>query len=168
MRTRRRLRRTWSLSVTALACAFALAACGGGTEDQAAAPATTADVEPAPDTSPPQSDVCSNDDGALAESAFVFVESPTSGERVTSGFTVAGCSNTFEATVGWRLLARDGSELASGTTEGGTLDQPAPFTFTVEYALDTRQVGNLEVFMPPVTEEGFPPPRDVVPLVLEP
>jgi hypothetical protein len=87
---------------------------------------------------------------------------------VTSGFTVTGCSNTFEATVAWQLLGRDGSELASGTTTGGTLDQPGPFTFTVEYALDARQVGNLEVFEPPVTEEGFPPPKEVVPLVLEP
>ncbi len=159
---------TCSLSLVVLVGALVLSACGGGTtdENQATTPATTVDAQP--DTSPSQADVCLNDDEALSESAFVFVETPASGTRVTSGFSVSGCSNTFEATVGWRLLARDGSELASGTTEGGTLDQPAPFTFTVEYSLDARQVGNLEVFMPPVTEEGFPPPKDVVPLVLEP
>jgi hypothetical protein len=103
------------------------------------------DGEAAPDA--PAVDVCANDDG---------------------GFTVAGCSNTFEATVAWVLLARDGSELASGNTQGGTLDQPGPFTFSVEYTLDARQVGHLEVFEPPVTEEGFPPPKEIVPLVLEP
>ncbi len=168
MRTSIRLRSVASLAAIAVVCAFLVTACGGGTEEQAAPPASTSVVEPAPDTSPPQADVCSNEDGVLSEDSFVFVVSPSSGERVTSSFTVTGCSNTFESTIGWRLLARDGSELASGTTEGGTLDQPGPFTFTVEYSLDTRQVGNLEVFMPPVTEEGFPPPKDVVPLVLEP
>ena len=137
----------WTLATVALVCALAtLTACGGGKQE---------------------ADVCANEDGALSESAFVFVQSPRSGERLESGFRVTGCSNTFEATVSWRLLATDGRELASGFTEGGTLD-PAPFTFSVEYSVDRRQVGHLDVSGPSVTEEGFPPPRDVVPLVLQP
>lgn len=146
------------LLALALIYALALGACGGDTDDEQQ---TSAGAQVA--------DVCSNEDGALAGSSFVFVESPRSGERVSAGFTVTGCSNTFEATVAWHLLAQDGSELASGFTQGGTLDQPGSFAFTVEYPpLDARQIGNLEVFMPPVTEEGFPPPTDVVPLVLQP
>ena len=136
-----------------------LAACGNARQA----------TEPGTETvAPPTADVCSNEDGALGESAFVFVESPRSGERIASGFRVTGCSNSFEATVAWRLRARDGSELASGFTQGGTLAEPGPFTFTVEYSVDGRQIGHLEVFMPAVTEEGFPPPKDVVPLVLQP
>ena len=45
-----------------------------------------------------KADPCSDRDGALGSSAFVFVQSPVSGERVASGFRVTGCSNTFEAT----------------------------------------------------------------------
>ena len=39
-------------------------------------------------------DVCSDKDGALTSAAFVFVDSPASGERVSSGFQVTGCSST--------------------------------------------------------------------------
>ena len=152
-----------TLAATVLVSAVVtLTACGGGKEQEQ-------QTAPPPATEPPQrADVCSNEDGVLGGSAFVFVTSPRSGERVASGFRVTGCSNTFEATVAWRLRARDGRELASGFTQGGTLDEPGPFTFTVEYSVGGSQVGHLEVFMPPVTEEGFPPPKDVVPLVLQP
>jgi hypothetical protein len=140
---------SWLIAgIAALAALASTAACGGGGGGQ-------------------EADVCSNADGALSDSAFVFVRSPGSGERVARGFAVTGCSSTFEATVNWRLLGRDGTELASGFTQGGSLG-PGSFTFTVEYTVDRRQVGHLEVFEPRVTEQGFPPPRDVVPLVLQP
>jgi len=112
-------------------------------------------------------DVCANTDGALSNTAFVFVQSPRSGERVSSGFTVTGCSSTFEATVNWRLLARNGRALASGFTQGGTLE-PGPLHFTVTYSIPTRQVGQLEVYEPTATKEGFPPVKNIVPLVLQP
>jgi hypothetical protein len=112
-------------------------------------------------------DACSNRDGALNSAAFVFVQTPGSGERVASGFRVSGCAATFEATVGWRLRGRDGRMLAKGFTQGGSR-QPGAFAFTVAYALERREVGRLEVSGPRVTGEGFPPPADVVPLVLEP
>jgi hypothetical protein len=120
--------------------AFALSACSGNGER----------------------DVCA---AADSRSAFVFVESPVSGATVASGFRVTGCSNTFEGTVNWRLRDRDGRELASGFTQGGS-SEPEPFSFPVKYDADARQVGRLEVYEPAVTNEGFPPVRNVIPVVL--
>jgi Immunoglobulin-like domain of bacterial spore germination len=132
----------------------ALAGCGG---DHAAGP-------------------CASADGALG---FVFVEAPASGERVSSGFRVSGCSSTYEATLHWRLLARDGHPLArprpagpspeTGIAQGGSTE-PGSFAFTVRYSVDRRQIGYLEVSgtRGATRPEGFAPPRDVVPLVLEP
>jgi hypothetical protein len=128
------------------AAVAALAACGGGSRNAG---------------------VCSNADGALANTSFVFLQAPRSGERVSSGFGVAGCSSTFEGTVSWRLRARDGRVLASGFTQGGSLELGS-LHFTVTFSVAARQVGLLEVYEPTVTGEGFPPVRNVVPLVLEP
>ena len=139
----RRLASIWA----AAAVAVALAGCGGGSRD---------------------ADVCANADGALTNKAFVFVQTPKSGERVSSGFRIVGCSSTFEATVNWRLRAKDGHALGSGfTTQGGGL-KPGRFRFTVDYTIGARQIGRLEVYEPRVTQEGFPTVRNVVPLVLEP
>jgi hypothetical protein len=130
----------------AVAAAMALAGCGGGGHD---------------------ADVCANADGALDNAAFVFIQAPRSGERVKSGFSVTGCSSTFEANVSWRLRGREGKALASGFTQGGGTE-PGPFQFTVTYTSAARQIGQLEVYEPSATTEGFPPVRNVVPLVLEP
>jgi Immunoglobulin-like domain of bacterial spore germination len=113
-----------------------------------------------------RSTACSNQDGALRNAAFVFVEQPASGERAASRFRVRGCSTTFEATLAWTLRRRDGRELAHGVAQGGSIE-PGPFAFTVVYSVPRREVGSLEVYEPRVTDEGFPTPRDVVPLVLE-
>src|SRR5580765_2428647 len=75
-----------------------------------------------------KADVCSNKDGALTNASFVFVESPVSGERVSSGFVVSGCSSSFEGNVVWRLLARNGRTLAKGSVQGGSLE-PKSFDF---------------------------------------
>ena len=112
-------------------------------------------------------DVCANDDGVLSDAGFIFVADPRSGDRVSSGFQVRGCSSTFEANVNWRLRGRDGRVLASGVTQGGSL-RPSSFEFSAEYSVAARQIGELVVFEPRVTEEGFPPSREVVPLVLQP
>ncbi|MEP6909407.1 MAG: Gmad2 immunoglobulin-like domain-containing protein [Actinomycetota bacterium] len=111
--------------------------------------------------------MCANRDGALDNKAFVFVEAPHSGDRVLSGFRVAGCSSTYEANVNWRLRGRDGHILAKGFTEGGS-DKPGSFGFTVSYPIGARQLAHLEVYEPRVTEEGFPSVKNVLPLVLEP
>jgi immunoglobulin-like protein involved in spore germination len=107
-------------------------------------------------------DVCA---GADSTSAFVFVETPVSGEHVDSGFPVTGCSNTFEGTVSWRLRDRAGRELAKGFTQGGSRE-PGAFSFSVRFDVDATQIGRLEVYEPRVTTEGFPPVRNVIPVVL--
>lgn len=132
--------------LTPLVIAAALTGCGGGGGN---------------------ADACSNADGALGAAAFVFVETPGSGDRVSSGFEVKGCSSTFEGNVVWSLRGRDGRRLAGGASQGGSLT-PGSFSFTVEYAIAARQVGRLDVGAPRVTSEGFPPVTNVVPLVLAP
>ena len=127
----------------------------------------TTNAEPRPDPAPV--DACSLADGALANTAFVFATEPAVGARVASGFPVEGCSRTFESTVVWRLLARDGSVIADGVTQGGGVDGPGPFAFTVPYTVSERQIGHLEVFEEDVSGgEGPPPGRTVLPLVLQP
>jgi hypothetical protein len=107
-------------------------------------------------------DVCS---GVGSTTAFVFVETPVSGQRLASGFSVTGCSNTFEGTVNWRLRDRTGKELSNGFAQGGSRE-PGAFSFAVKYDVDAQQVGQLEVYEPTVTGEGFPPGRNVIPVVL--
>jgi hypothetical protein len=111
--------------------------------------------------------VCANGDGALTNAAFVFVEGPRSGDRVTNGFDVSGCSSTFEATIDWSLRARDGRVLAHGVAQGGGLEA-GTFHFAVRYSVRIRQIGQLEVNAPSITREGFPPVRNALPLVLRP
>lgn len=114
-------------------------------------------------------DACSNADGALDQAAFVIATQPTAGARVSSGFTVRGCSRTFESNVQWRLKARDGSSLQQGFTTGGGVDGYGPFSFTVNFSVPERQIGHLEVFEEDVSDgEGFPPGRTLLPLVLQP
>lgn len=114
-------------------------------------------------------DVCANADGSLTDAAFIFVRSPASGERVASGFTVSGCSRTFESTVNWRLKARDGRELAAGHTTGGGVDGPGSFSIEVKFEVTERQIGHLEIDEEDASDgEGFPPSRNVIPLVLKP
>ncbi len=101
--------------------------------------------------------------------SFVFVTAPAPGAQLFSGFTVEGCSRTFESTVNWSLHDRAGAELVSGHTMGGGFDGPARFSFTVEYdnLAGGPQVGSLRVFEVDVSEgEGYPPPEVVIPIVL--
>ncbi|HSD92344.1 MAG TPA: Gmad2 immunoglobulin-like domain-containing protein [Methyloceanibacter sp.] len=114
-------------------------------------------------------DNCANADGALSDASFVITTAPRAGDRVASGFAVKGCSRTFESTVNWRLLGRNGSELASGHSQGGGVDGPGPFSFSVTYSVPAQEIGHLEVFEEDVSDgEGNPPGRNVLPLVLKP
>jgi hypothetical protein len=114
-------------------------------------------------------DNCDNADGALDDAAFVIATKPSAGDRVESGFEVKGCSRSFESTVNWRLIARNGTELAKGHTQGGGVDGPGPFSFAVTYTAPEQQVGHLEVFAEDASDgEGFPPGRTVLPLILKP
>lgn len=146
-------------AVLALGCGLVmLAGCGGD------------DGEPAGSTAaPPAADVCANDDGALSDAGFVFVTAPSPGSRVSPGFTVTGCSVSFESNVPWELLDRDGAVLAEGAAMGGGVDGPAPFTFTVTYSVPARQIGVLVVKEDdPSDGEGRPPKDNRIPVVLLP
>jgi len=116
-----------------------------------------------------ETDNCANEDDAFDEAAFVIATAPKAGERVESCFEVKGCSRSFESNVQWKLVGRDGSVLASGNTQGGGVDGPGSFSFTIPYNLTVQQIGHLEVFdEDPSDGEGFPPGRTVLPLVLKP
>ena len=145
-----------------LASAFALALLALSSADPARANGSSGGGEPAVDT-------CSNDDGAFDNAAFVIATSPQPGARVSSGFTVVGCSRTFESTVNWRLLAPNGNELASGFAQGGGVDGPGDLVFEVNFSVSEHAIGHLEVFEEDVSDgEGNPPGRTVLPLVLQP
>jgi hypothetical protein len=108
-----------------------------------------------------EADNCGNDDGAFNEASFVIATEPAAGERVESGFEAKGCSRTFESDVQWKLIGRDGLVLASGNTNGGGVDGPGAFSFTVPYTVDARQIAHLEVFEEDVSDgEGFPGAHD--------
>jgi len=134
----------WIAASAAAAATVALAACGGESSSGVAA--------------------CGDD---APDGARVVVEEPRSGEEVSSGFEVKGCSSTFEGNVRWRLRGRDGRVVASGFTQGGSLEA-AVFEFEVNYEVEQRELAQLDVFESRVTEEGFPPPKDIVPLLLSP
>lgn len=145
---------------------------GGTVLILALAGCTRTDEEPNGRQAPPVADevvsACDNSDGALTNVSFVLVTEPRVGERVSPGFTVRGCSSTFEANVQWRLLSRAGVELESGFTSGGSMTA-GPFAFTVSYTVIERQMGRLAVYEEDVSDgEGFPPGRVVLPLVLQP
>ena len=107
-------------------------------------------------------------DDTLPDVVLVIVLSPSAGEEVKSGFIASGCSRTFESNVQWRLLGRSGEVLSSGHTSGGGIDGPGVFHFSVEFAVAQRQVALLEVFEDDVSEgEGYPPPRVVVPVIID-
>ena len=120
-----------------------------------------------------EQDVSGNDgefrcDEALPDVSLVIVRSPAGGDEVESGFMASGCSRTFESNVQWRLFGRRGEVLASGFTSGGGVYGPAPFRFSVEFAVTERQIALLEVFEEDVSEgEGYPPPRAVVPVIID-
>ncbi len=143
--------------VAVLLCGAVLAAAGCGDDDDG-----TGGAGAAPD-------VCANDDGALDDAGFVFVTAPVSGTRVSPGFTVTGCSRSFESNVPWQLLDREGTRIANGAATGGGVDGPGPFTFTVDYSVGERQVGVLVVSEDdPSGGERRPPADNRIPVVLQP
>jgi hypothetical protein len=113
-------------------------------------------------------DPCSTADGALDGAFGIIVTEPFSGQRVSSGFALGGCSNTFEATVPWQLLDEQGAVIAEGFTMGGGVEF-APFAGTVDFTVSSLQVGKLVVNEEDVSDgEGPPPVRNEIPVVLTP
>lgn len=158
------MRRRSTALVGAVSILALLAGCGDD-DDGATAGATTASAT----GTAPAADVCADDDGALTDAGFVFVTAPVSGARVSPGFTVTGCSRTFEANVPWELRDRDGTVIARGAATGGGVDGPGPYRFTVPYTVPERQIGVLLVREDdPSGGEGRPPKDNAIPVVLSP
>ncbi len=107
-------------------------------------------------------------EGVPESAAFVIARRPVAGARVSPPFEVAGCSRTFESTVTWRLLSYDGAVVAEGVASGGGVEGPGPFRFTVDVEGAEAGLFHLEVDEPRVTQEGHPPGRTVLPLVVSP
>ncbi len=147
--TMHRRRTLAPLALLALATALVAASCGVDGAETAGA--------------------CS-DLASLPDAPLIFVTTPEPGARVESGFTVAGCSRTFESNVPWRLLDAEGSELASGATTGGGVDGPGDFSFVVAYDVPEEQIGSLEVIEEDASAGESPtePVRNVVPVILTP
>ncbi len=138
-------------SAIALIAFAALTACdfsvGSPDATDAPAPAETVTVTETVTAEPGglDEDPCIDE---LKDHGFIFVTSPTAGQEVESPFQAMGCSNTFEATLSWRLLAgREDQVLAEGfgTATAGS-GQVGTFTIDVEYTVPDTQIGTLEVF----------------------
>ena len=98
---------------------------------------------------------------------FVMVTAPAAGAKVKTGFAVAGCSRTFESTVGWTLTVRGGKELARGTARGGGADAAGPLSFTVAATVDKPTLAYLEVIEPSASGKGGTA-RVIVPVLIAP
>ena len=104
------------------------------------------------------------DAGSLA-----IITSPAPGDPVPNGTTIRGCGRAFESSLNYKLTGRDGRTLASGFTQAGGVDGPAPFSFVLNYSVTQDQLGHLEVYEEDASDgEGFPPGRCVIPVRLTP
>jgi hypothetical protein len=81
----------------------------GGT-DEGDAP----DADPEPDPVA-LADPCADHEDRTGE-AFIELVAPVQDQQVDDEVTIVGCSNVYEATVSWRLLAADGATLDEGFT----------------------------------------------------
>lgn len=142
------------------AAAFALVAvaCGGTSTTTTspatattAAPATTAGPTPTTTAAPvttttttaPVTTTTTTPDPIKRD--LIEVRSPTAGDVVTSPLVVTGESNTFEATVSYRLSA-GGTVLEEGFITGGGSGEWAPFEITIEFENTCCTEMLLEVF----------------------
>jgi hypothetical protein len=143
------------------ASALLLAACGQagielGAEPEDPAPEETVEEHETDGLVGEENEEAAEDDEAVEEEDpcedpptgedLIIVSEPESGDTVTSPFTVTGCSSTFEANVLWQLLDADGNVLAEDFTMGGTMGEPADFTFEVAYTVTEQQEGTLRVY----------------------
>jgi len=158
------------LLIPVLAAVAALAiACTG--DDATATPAVVPTDIPtqAPTQTPAATSICEDLHPTIQDSSFVIVDNITSGQTLTSGDTVTGCSRTFESNVPWWLVDRDGNTIDEGFTMGGGVDGHANYEFTVEYTVTEAQLGHLFVGgEDPSDGEGFPPSLNQIPVLLVP
>jgi germination protein M len=99
----------------------------------------------------------------------IVVESPASGETVSSPFTVSGFANVFEANVTLRLLDASGQELVhTFTTATCGTGCVGTFEKALSFAVDGAQAGVLVVADDDADGDGKPSHEVRIPLRLEP
>ena len=98
----------------------------------------------------------------------IYVDAPTGGTTVSSPIIITGTANVFEANVSLRLLDEEGNELAStfATATCGT-GCWGDFQATIEYSVDHRQQGTVEVYQASA-EDGSPLDMVRIPVLLTP
>lgn len=127
---------TLRLTTVGLVVIVALASCAEATTDSTAITTTTETTTT--ETTPVLTDETPPD------RALIEVTSPFPGDLLVSPATITGFSNTFEATVNYRLLAGE-TVIAEGFTMGGS-GSWAPFSETFEFTNDCCIEGALELF----------------------
>jgi hypothetical protein len=139
----------------ALVAVLALSACGDSTEIlTGASPAETPSPEvtvvetPTETSAPVPADDCTlESEESYQGRALISVFEPCTGEVVSSPVTIAGEANVFEATVSFRVLDENGTEIATGftTADCGT-GCWGNYTGEVKFTVDHEQPGMIEVF----------------------
>jgi hypothetical protein len=76
--------------------------------------ATDGDEGPEPDPAALAAPCAGHED--RTGEGFIELVAPVEGQQVTDEVTIVGCSNVYEATVSWRLLAGDGETVDEGFT----------------------------------------------------
>ncbi len=122
------------LALIAAVLAVAAAACGDTTAATTTPGSATTAATTAPTTTSEAPGTTTTTESPTPDPikrARIEVATPLGGDEVSSPLTVSGMSNTFEATVYYRLTA-DGAVLSEGFTMGGTGDW-APFEAVIEF-----------------------------------
>ena len=97
----------------------------------------------------------------------VIVEQPQPFDIVDDPIRIGGIGRAFEGTISTRALDAEGNTLARSFVQGGAI---ALGTFQGELALGAvppSPHGTLEIGPAPVTDEGPPPERVVIPIVFD-
>ncbi len=136
------------------------------TETVTATPTAT----PTPTSTSAPVDVCASLPSTADQLAFIFVSAPAPGTIVSDGFTVTGCSNSFEASYQWDVQDHDGVVIDDGfgTASCGT-GCVGTFSFTVvlDSVPTTQTVISLRVFESSA-RDGSPVHVNTIPLIFQP
>jgi hypothetical protein len=134
-------RHTLPLAVTAVLTAVLLAGCGDDEPTETGTdPATTAaseDASPTEESSPTEEATTTAPAEPThdypREQKLITITAPEEGATVSGSFTASGKANSFEATVGWRILDSTGKEVLTGfATAEGWMDKLYPWQTKVD------------------------------------
>lgn len=96
------------------------------------------------------------------------MQSPVTGEQVTSPVTVSGTADVFEAVVSVRILNSAGREIArTFTTASCGTGCRGDYLVTVSYPVPRTEAGTIEVFESSA-KNGLPVNAELIPVTLAP